>query len=224
VVEVPGGERMSGSGAVASTRPTPPVGVRPVSGRVPADLLDGTPPEQRLRSWAEVPHPSWGHAPAWAPRPQDAGWWWLGVHGGAGVSTLDAWMPGGADAHRLWPDPQVVGPSLVLLVARTHVAGLTQAMWALRQAAAADVPAGLRVAGVVAVSDGPGGFGRPQEEALRRLQGVTPHLWLIPWIDELRLVTHSAELGPPHPSVLALFHDLAELVDAAGQHATDPRR
>lgn len=175
--------------------------------------------EQRLRSWTGRPRPSWTHGPGRAPRPEDAGWWWLGVHGGAGVTTLDGWLPGGVDAHRMWPDPDVVGPSLVVLVARTHVAGLTRAAWALRQAAAGDVPSGVRVAGVVVVADGPSsGFGRPQEEALRRLRGIAPHMWLIPWIDELRLVVHSAELGPPPPQIVALFHDLASLVETDLEH------
>lgn len=195
-----------------------------VPGAVPggrgARPLQGVPTEQLLRWWTTRPHPSWGHEPRWAPQAEDAGWWWLGVHGGAGVSTLEAWLPGGVDAHRAWPAPQLVGPPLVVLVARTHVGGLTRAAWALRQAAAGDVPAGVRVAGVVAVADSPGGFARPQEEALRRLRGLTPHLWLIPWIDELRLVTHPGDLGAPHPVVVRLVHDLAALADAVLTGAT----
>jgi hypothetical protein len=175
------------------------------------------PDDQRLRSWTTRPHPSWMQAPDRDARPEDAGWWWLGVHGGAGVSTLDGWLPGGVDAHRMWPDPTAGGPPLVILVARTHVAGLTRAAWALRQADTGDLPSGARVAGVVAVADGPGAVGRPQQEALRRLRGIAPHLWLIPWVEELRLVLHPAELGAPHPAIVGLFHDLTTLVDAENE-------
>jgi hypothetical protein len=205
---------MTVGGTSAGTK-RQPTGVT-CSPPVPASLGQGItiPAEQRLRSWTTRPRPNWTHEPDWAPRPEDAGWWWLAVHGGAGVTTLDGWLPGGVDAHRMWPDPEVVGPSLVVLVTRAHVAGLTRAAWAVQQAVTGDVPAGVQVAGVVVVADGPGGFGRPQEEALRRLRGIAPHLWLIPWIDELRLVLHSAELGPPPVAIVNLFHDLAALVDA----------
>jgi hypothetical protein len=123
-------------------------------------------------------------------------------------------MPGGADAHRMWPDPALGGPSLVVLVARTHLSGLTKAGWALRQAAAGDIPDGLHVVGVVAVGDGPGELNRPQREALRRVEGLAGHLWLMPWIDELRLVMHPYELGPPHPVIPEIFTDVAALVEA----------
>jgi hypothetical protein len=180
-----------------------------------AHPIQAVPAEQRLRWWACRPHPWWGYEPQWASRADEAGWWWLGVHGGAGVSTLETCLPGGVDAHRAWPNPAIVGPSLVVLVARTHVAGMTRAAWALRQAAVGDVPAGVQVAGVVTVADSPNGFARPQDEALRRLRGLAPHLWLVPWIDEFRLVTHAGELGAPHPAITRLFHDLTTLADTA---------
>lgn len=46
---------------------------------------------------------------------------WVGTHGGAGVSTLAA-VYGGHDSGRAWPGPG--DPASVLLVARTHAAGL----------------------------------------------------------------------------------------------------
>ncbi|MDQ1245814.1 MAG: hypothetical protein QG597_181 [Actinomycetota bacterium] len=193
------------------------------SGRLSADASTRptrhVPAEQRLRSWSARPHPWWGYEPEWATRPEEAGWWWLGVHGGAGVTTLETWLPGGVDAHRAWPDPRYVGPPLVVLVARTHVAGLIRAAWALRQAATGDVPSGVQVAGVVGVADSPAGFVRPQVEALRRLRGLTPHLWLVPWIDELRLVAHPGDLGVPHPAVVRLCRDLADLAQATSARA-----
>jgi hypothetical protein len=196
-----GGSAWSGTTALESQR-----------GRGDVERL---PADQRLESWGVTPCSISGHRPERPQRVQDAGWWWLGVHGGAGVSTVDAWMPGGADAHRMWPDPALGGPGLVVLVARTHLSGLTKAAWALRQAATRDIPQGLRVAGVVAVSDGPGDLHRPQRQALRRVEGLAGHLWLMPWIDELRLVMHPYEVGDPHPVIGEIFNDLVCLVEAA---------
>ncbi|MZE68038.1 hypothetical protein GTW93_03470, partial [Streptomyces sp. SID5789] len=59
------------------------------------------------------------------PSPTEApGFSWIGVHGGAGVTTL-AGVFGGQDCGQGWPGPG--DPPSVLLVARTHAAGLTAA-------------------------------------------------------------------------------------------------
>jgi hypothetical protein len=127
-----------------------------------------------------------------------ASWWWLGVHGGAGVSTLAAFLPGGAQAHRRWPDPAHGGPRAVVLVCRTSLAGLERARDAARQWAASDVPAGLLLGGAVAVADAPGRLPRPQAEALRLLSGAVPRLWTVPWIDDLRSTADAGRLPVPH--------------------------
>src|SRR5689334_22419876 len=51
-------------------------------------------------------------------------WWFLGCHGGAGASTLNAAILGGVDAGRYWPVPEPPGISRVVLAARTHAQGL----------------------------------------------------------------------------------------------------
>jgi len=139
-----------------------------------------------------------------------ATWWWLGVHGGAGVSTLAALLPGGAHAHRCWPDPAHGGPRAVVLVCRTHLAGLERARDAARQWASSDVPAGLLLGGAVAVADAPGRLPRPQSEALRLLAGVVPRLWTVPWIEDLRAVGSAGELPMP-PALVGLAADLETL-------------
>lgn len=174
--------------------------------------VDALPAERRLPVWTEPVRPHLGGAD---PLPATAAaWWWLGVHGGAGVSTLAFFLPGGAQAHRCWPDPAHGGPRVVVLVCRTHLSGLARARDAARQWAAADVPAGLLLGGAVAVADAPGRLTRPQSEALRLLSGVVPRLWTVPWTEELRVVETPAELPPPHrvpPAVARLGADLETL-------------
>lgn len=159
-----------------------------------------------------------GRDPAGEPvgEPTGAGWWWLGVHGGAGVTTLRVLVPGGLDAGRGWPDPAAGGPAAVVLVCRTHVVGLGGARDAVRQWAAGATAEGVLLAGLVAVADGPGRPARPQLELLRLLRGVVPRLWRVPWVEALRAVP-AAELGL-HPALAALADELAGL-RPAGQSA-----
>ena len=172
-----------------------------------ADPLIGTPPPDRsIPSW---PQPVRAQPEVAAT----TGWWWLAAHGGAGVGTLQRWAPGGADAGRAWPDPVFGGPPLLVIVCRTHVAGLAHARDAARQWAAADVPAGLLLAGAVAVADAGGRLSRPQTEALQLLSAVVPRLWWVPWVEQLRAVSEPAlleRIAPP-PSVRALAADLLAL-------------
>jgi hypothetical protein len=170
--------------------------------------VDPVPRERRLPIWSGPVHAHLGGADS--DDLATAGWWWLGVHGGAGVSTLAALVPGGAHAHRLWPDPAHAGPRVVVLVCRAHLAGLEQARDAARQWASADVPAGLLLGGAVAVADAPGRITRPQAEALRLLTGAVPRLWTVPWIEDLRAVRGPAGLPLP-PAMVRLRAELDTL-------------
>ena len=167
--------------------------------------VDPVPPHRRLPVWAEPVRPHLGGSDA--DDSAVASWWWLGVHGGAGVSTLAELLPGGAHAHRCWPDPAFGGPRAVVLVCRTHLAGLERARDAARQWASSDVPAGLLLGGAVAVADAPGRLPRPQSEALRLLSGAVPRLWTVPWIEELRAVDHPGRVTMP-PAMARLGRDL----------------
>ncbi|GAB7192815.1 hypothetical protein NUM3379_35240 [Kineococcus sp. NUM-3379] len=141
--------------------------------------------------------------------PQQEGaesWYWLGTHGGAGVSTLSALISGGRDAERRWPsDPAGIGA--VVLVCRTHASGLLRARQEVHRWASGDVTPGLLLAGVVAVADAPGRLPRPLTEGLRMLSGITPQVWQVPWLDHLRLSV-SPPTGPLHPQVQNLASDL----------------
>lgn len=114
-------------------------------------------------------------------------WWWLGCHGGAGTTTLQGAVPGGSDAWRYWPDPEISTPDCaVVLVARTHASGLRAAQAAARQWAAAAVPEGVKVLGLVAVADAPGRLPRPLRELLHLVGGGLPQVWELPWVESLR--------------------------------------
>lgn len=173
--------------------------------------VDSLPAHRRLPIWDGPVHAHLGGRPVDG---NGSGWWWLGVHGGTGVSTLERFLPGGADAQRWWPDPAFGGPSAVFLVCRAHLAGLDRARDAATQWAAADVPAGLLLAGVVVVADAPGRQTRVQSEAQRLLAAVVPRLWTVPWIDDLRSAADGDPLPLP-PALLGLRTDLAALRSSA---------
>lgn len=170
--------------------------------------VDPLPEQRRLPVWSGPvrPHLGGGDVDTVA----SATWWWLGVHGGAGVTTLATFVSGGAHAHRRWPDPGFGGPRIVVLVCRTHLTGLERARDAARQWASSDVPAGLLLGGAVAVADAPGRLTRPQSEALRLLSGAVPRLWTVPWVEELRAADDLARLPAP-PALARLGADLDRL-------------
>jgi hypothetical protein len=174
--------------------------------------VDSLPAYRRLPVWTGPVHPHLGGRSDDVP---GAGWWWLGVHGGSGVSTLAYFLPGGAQAHRWWPDPAFGGPPAVVLVCRTHLHGLQRARDAAAQWAAGDVPDHLLLAGVVTVADAPGKLHRPQSEGLRLLEAVAPRLWTVPWLDDLRFLPADGALPQP-PALLRLGRDLAALRDLTG--------
>ncbi len=173
-------------------RPHPSGPARPQPGAV-------APPEQALPTLPLGPLPA-GSAPAW---------WWLGCHGGAGVTTLARGVAGGADSARRWPAPEdPTGRVRVLLVARTHASGLRAAQEAARQWAAGAAPAGVDLLGLVLVADAPGRLPRPLRELRRLVAGGLPHVWDVPYVEALRV-------GEPDPSpstFARLARDLHQLI------------
>jgi len=136
-------------------------------------------------------------------------WGWLGVHGGAGVSTLAASIPGGTES-RSWPS--TYGPAVVVLVCRTHVRGLLAALDAAQSWTAGTVGGDVLLAGVVAVADASEDLQRSQREVLTLLGGLVPHIWRIPWIPHLRVVKSPGDGDLAiHPAVSGLAHALASI-------------
>lgn len=154
--------------AIPDTAPAPPVvptgPVEPQPGAVPQPLTDGLP----------IAHP------VAAP----ATWWWLGCHGGAGVSTVQTALGEGLDAQRWWPGPGGT-PHRVVLVARSHAHGLRSAQTAIRQWASGSVT-GVQLLGLVVVADAPGRQPAPLRDLGRLVSGGVPRTWTIPWVEPWR--------------------------------------
>lgn len=120
----------------------------------------------------------------------------VGAHGGAGETTIAAWSAARAGAGRWpvsasWPpggQPRPDGGELdVVLVARTHAAGLTAAASVLSQWASGRLPAN-RLHGLVLVPDAPGRLPKPLSDLALVVAGGAPRSWLLPWLDPLRLL------------------------------------
>jgi hypothetical protein len=115
---------------------------------------------------------------------------WVGTHGGAGVSTLTA-VYGGHDSGRAWPGP--ADPRSVLLVARTHAAGLEAVLRTVDVFRRGEAPPGLDLDAVVLVADAPRRLPRPLAQRIRHLE-ATIDVYRVPWVPAWRLGDLS---GPP---------------------------
>ena len=160
---------------------------------------------------AGVPRPA-QVLPVAAPQPAAAGpaWWWLGVHGGAGVTTLELAVPGGRDAGRAWPSSEV--PQPVVLVARSSANGLKAVQNAAQQWASRMVT-GVELLGLVVVADAPGRRPRVLRDLVNLVSGAVPRLWEIPWVEQWRLGESPAADPPKECAPLA--RDLSRLTRPA---------
>lgn len=127
--------------------------------------------------------------------------WWLGVHGGAGESTLARLAPGSRPAGHAWP----IGTGVpVVLVARSNRTGFACLSAAAREWASSHVAATLL--GAVVVADAPGRLPRSLAEQLEFAEGAVPALWCLPWCERWRLELPSLETAPR--AVRNLLEDL----------------
>ncbi|NYJ76459.1 DUF6668 family protein [Allobranchiibius huperziae] len=110
----------------------------------------------------------------------------VGLHGGAGTSTLAALLGDhvAVDAGTKVP---LGGTPRVLLVARTHAAGLA-AVQRAGQVWAAGQLADVQLLGLVLVDDGPR-MGKAQLSACRQVMQILPRTWRIGWVESWR--THT---------------------------------
>ena len=144
-------------------------------------------------------------------QPQPSGLWWLGVHGGAGESTLAGLMPASRAAEHAWPrQPSAI--ARVLLVARTNMRGLRAAQAAATQWAAGLVPH-AEVVGLVLVADAPGRLPRPLRETAQVVSGGVPRTWSVPWVETWRLGELAAPSDAPR-DVRRLLDELHVLIGA----------
>ena len=132
--------------------------------------------------------------------------WWLGVHGGAGESTLTALAAGSRAAQHRWPVTDAEGPaSRVALVARTHWSGLIAAQRAATDWASGALGDSVHLLGLVLIRDAPGRLPKPLRDLQRVIGGGVPRVWTLPWVDAWRFgpVDLSAPLRPEFRSLLA---------------------
>ncbi len=112
--------------------------------------------------------------------------WWLGVHGGAGESTLGQLFPSIAAAQHHWP--VIAGAhTRVVLCARSNYWGMVAA-----QAAYLDhyrrLHSQVDVLGLVLVADSPGKPRRQLQELLLDLSAAANgNVWQLPWVESWAL-------------------------------------
>ena len=133
--------------------------------------------------------------------------WWLGVHGGAGESTLQALCEGSRAADHAWPIPagDASTTQRVVLVARTSIRGLRAAQHAGAEWASGSVAAQLL--GLVLIADAPGRLPRALRDLAELIGGGVPTLWMLPWIEQLRTDDALAPEAIPKP-MQQLLNDL----------------
>ncbi|PWI17262.1 hypothetical protein DI272_26185 [Streptomyces sp. Act143] len=161
-------------------------------------------PEIWIRGPVAVPQdppPQPAHATATARR-----FSWVGTHGGAGTSTLSS-VYGGHDCGRDWPGP--ADPPSVLLVARTHAAGLAAVLRALEVFRRGAAPQGLDLDAVVLVADAPGRLPKQLARHVKLIESVID-VYRVPWVPAWRLGDLSGH--PPRETA-----PLARLTGAAGR-------
>lgn len=112
--------------------------------------------------------------------------WVLGVHGGAGESTVAGLVPSWEPASHAWPRPVEGSAAPVLLVARTHMRGLMAARAAATQWAAGIVPQ-ADVIGLALIADAPGRLPRALRDLAQVVSGGVPRTWTVPWSESWRL-------------------------------------
>lgn len=118
---------------------------------------------------------------------------WIATHGGAGSSTL-ATVFGGHDAGRDWPRPDRGEPASVLLVGRTHAAGLDAVSHTLDIFRRGDAPPGLDLDAIVLVADAPGRLPRQLTQRIKVINSVID-VYRVPWMPAWR----TGDLNGPLP-------------------------
>lgn len=154
-------------------------------------------------------------------QPSTAPLWWLGVHGGAGESTLARLLPGARPANHAWPRPPATTyvPTRVVLVTRSHASGLHAAQKAATHWASGAL-GDVHLLGLVIVADAPGRLPRPLRDLAALVAGGVPRTWHLPWIEDWRL-GHDVTLQTSPREVRGLITDLTALIPDSGPATGD---
>lgn len=114
---------------------------------------------------------------------REPSFWWLGVHGGAGETSLARLDKRTKAAEHQWP--LTAAGSVIVLVARSNVPSLRAARLAATEWASGSLP-GIHVAGLVVMADAPGRLPKEIRDFARVVGGGMPHMWHFPWVDAWR--------------------------------------
>lgn len=162
----------------------------------------------------ETSPPNWGALAPTAPQPgvavpehadrlprieraMQASSWLLGVHGGAGESTLETLIVGSRAAGHAWPMPAQRGlVNRVLLLARTNDRGLTAAQLALTEWASQSLGDVIQLQGIVFIADAPGRLPKQLRDRMEIIGGGAPRRWTIPWVEQWRSEPASVASSP----------------------------
>jgi hypothetical protein len=157
-----------------------------------------------------------------APMPRrvlEAGWpplWWVGCHGGAGVTTLARMTDIGAEMGAAWPQvPPDWRIQSVVLVARASAAGIRAAEGAVEQWRTRRVP-NVRVLGLVVVGASPKRPPKIVTERLQLLGGWMPSIWRVGWVETFLAADDPMDVGVP-PDVQAVRHGLDGILNEGAQ-------
>ncbi|WP_422117834.1 DUF6668 family protein [Brachybacterium sp. UNK5269] len=127
----------------------------------------------------------------------------VGLHGGAGVSTLASLIGRGVvDAGTEIPaaNPYLPARPRVLLVARSHSRGLAAAEEVTTAWSHRELP-DLDVLGLIVVDDGPK-LSPATRQSVSRLLRMTPHGWHIPWVEAWRTSSTPSLSGVRMPRIV----------------------
>lgn len=152
-------------------------------------------------------------------RQNDADLWWLGVHGGAGESSLSTLISDWPAADHGWPRTPGNDPVRVVLVARSNMRGLRAAQAAATQWASGMVPH-IEILGLVIVADAPGRLPRPLRDFAQVVGGGVPRTWTVPWIESWRLDEPVALSDAPR-GVRRLVDELSALIQSGADGITN---
>lgn len=112
--------------------------------------------------------------------------WVIGVHGGAGETTVSRLIPGSRPTQHAWPETEPPAPvAHALLVCRSDRHGLEMARKALIEWASPLSPR-LELLGLAVLADAPGKLPRSLQDLLGIIGGGAPRLWFLPWVEAWR--------------------------------------
>ncbi len=116
---------------------------------------------------------------------------WVGAHGGAGVSSLEAAAGVGVALSQLWPDPSRGWPSPAVVVCRSNMAGIEAAARMLQQRASGQIT-DVTVCALVLVADSPSKPSRALRARAHEISGAVPEVMRVPWIPAWRDTPYTA--------------------------------